>query len=209
MNLVKYIIVNGLSESDLTEICQELANLYANTGFTKEVKIFRNKIDVNEFILNFSEETDFERFKYFVNYLSFCFEHDSNHRVYGYWTISHEDEINKELYGKRVQLYVSDNDEDGDNVYGIPENWNESIKLGFAIGEEYVPIGKKEFEFFENKQTKSGFYSLRSIYGIVNDNKSKNTGCLLLLLTTILFGFLISFIIFGLWQQELITLIKV
>ncbi len=34
MNLVKYIIVNGLFESDLTETCQELSNLYANPGFT-------------------------------------------------------------------------------------------------------------------------------------------------------------------------------
>lgn len=190
MNFEKYIIVNGLTKKDLNDFVQELANLYADTGFTKEVKIFESKIVANEFLINFSQDTDFERFKYFVNFLFYPFspEHDSNHKVYGYWTLSQGDDINKELYGKRIQLYISENDEDGDNVYGIPKNWTESIKLGFAYGHEYVPTGKKEFDFFEKTYSRSDFSALRSIYGVVDKPEKKKAGCSLFLVMIILIG---------------------
>lgn len=188
MNFEKYIIVSGLAEKDLNDVVQELANLYADTGFTKEVKIFKSKIVNNEFLINFSEDTDFERFKYFVNFLFYPFNHNSNHKVYGYWTLSQGDDINKELYGKRIQLYISENDEDGDNVYGIPKNWKESIKLGFAYGHEYVPMGKKEFDFFEKTYSKSDFFVLRLIYGIVDKPEKKKTGCSLILVMIFLIG---------------------
>ena len=177
MNFEKYIIVNGLEEKKLNDDVQELANLYADTGFTKEVRIFKSKIASNVFVINFSRDTDFERFKYFVNFLFYPFDYESNHEVYGYWNLTQDDDINKELYGKRIQLYISANDEDGDNVYGIPQNWDETIKLCFAIGRAYVPIGRKEFDFFEKSLSKSDFFELKPIYGIINKSENKKTGC--------------------------------
>ncbi|SNR15894.1 hypothetical protein [Tenacibaculum jejuense] len=190
MNFEKYIIVDGLSKKDLIDFVQKLANLYSDTGFTKEVKIFENRTVPNEFFINFSQNTDFERFKYFVNFLFYpcSTKGDSSHKVYGYWTLSKGDDINKELYGKRIQLYISENDEDGDNVYGIPKNWTESIKLGFACGHEYVPLGKKEFDFFEKKYSKSDFSALQSIYGVMDKTEKEKTGCSFFLVLTILIG---------------------
>ena len=194
MNIDKYIICKGIPENSLYKTVQELANLYADTGFTKEINIFKTKSNSIEYILNFSKETDFERFKYFVNYLFFPIENDSINEVFGYWTLSEKDDINKELYGKRIQLYISEKDEDGDNVYGIPENWTESIKLGFAHGEEYIPKGYKEFDFFEKKQKRSEFYQINSIYGIENKSELKK-GCSLFLMLVLLISFLSIFII--------------
>ena len=42
-------------------------------------------------------------------------------KVFGYWTLSEKDNINKELYGKRIQLYISEKDEDGEGAAAAPD----------------------------------------------------------------------------------------
>jgi len=194
MNFEKYIIISGLSENELILAIQDLANLYVDTGFTKEVKIFKHQLTSNQYLINFSPATDFLRFKFFVNYLTHPLIKDTKHTVYGYWTLTASDEIIPQLYNTRIQLYVSPRDEDGDNVYAIPKNGAQTIKLGFAVGHEFEPLGVLEFDFFEKKYTPSDFISLKSIYGNKQKTRSKKTGCLSIFASITLIGFLLMLI---------------
>ncbi|WP_299680560.1 hypothetical protein [uncultured Dokdonia sp.] len=184
MNLERYISITDFAEQEVYACIQTFANIYASSGFTKEVKVFKSKKNPYEFLINFSEDIDFERFMYLVS----CMPHSEDlepfdNFSYGYWTISKEDDIHKELHGKRVQLYMSKHEKHRDNVYAIAQGDTESIKLGFAHGEEYIPLGKKEFVFFEKKQNPSDFYPPHIIYGIEKEEPiSKKNGCSLFLL---------------------------
>lgn len=185
MNLERYIRITDFSEQDVYAFIQTAANLYVSSGFTKEVKVFKNKKEPNTFLINFSENTDFERFKYLVSCMPFSEDQEiiNGNYSYGYWTISKNDDVDKALYGKRVQLYVSSNEKDRDNVYAIAQDGTETIKLGFAHGEEYILLGKKEHDFFEKKQIKSDYYPPHIIYGIEKEVPiSKKPGCSLVLI---------------------------
>jgi len=194
MNFEKYIIISGLSENELISAVQDLANLYVDTGFTKEVKIFKHQLFSDQYLINFSPTTDFLRFKFFVNYLFYPFIKDTKHTVYGYWTLTASDEIIPQLFDKRIQLYVSPSDENGDNVYEIPKNGAQTIKLGFAVGHEFEPLGELEFDFFEKEYATSDFTSMKSIYGIKQKTHSKKIGCLSIFASITLIGFLLMFI---------------
>ena len=198
MNLERYISISDATENDVYSILQEVTNLYADNGTetTREVIVFKNKKISGEYIINFSETEDFILFNYYVNYIYYPKNHDSDigNKVFGYWTVSENDDTNKALYGKRLQVYISENDDEGDNVYVIAQDGTETIKLGFAIGHEYEPLGTKEFNFFEKEQIPSDFYPPHIIRGIKEEKSSKKLGCSLILIFFLCAGILSSII---------------
>ena len=144
-----YILIDGPNEQMLKTAVQQLSDLYSDTEFTKDIQVFKSIIKDNQFVIRFTNQPDFERFKYFVNYLHYPEISKYSAIVMGLWTLN-EKAINlNHLSGKRILLYVSESDQEGDNVYGIMEDGDITIKLGFALGEEYKELDKKEFDFRE------------------------------------------------------------
>jgi len=165
-----------------------LANLYADTEFTKGISIFKSY--KNEFVINFRNNPDFERFKYCVNYLHYPEVQSYEGKVFGYWTISETDNLKQHLH-KRVLLYVSENDTEGDNVYAIFEGADKPAKLGFAIGDDYQELKEKEFEFGEPEIDKSIFQLIETIDPTVTSKKESSSGCAGMVALILIFSVLV------------------
>jgi len=196
----KYILVIGPSEPQFLEAVQELANLYPGTDFVNQINTYKSTSKNNQYIVDFTNTPDFERFKYFVNYFNYPETDDFESysaKVFGFWTISANDKLPKDKYGKRALLYVSDNDTEGDNVYAVFSGESKVYKLGFAIGQEFSDLGQKEFDFAEPEFQGSDFTSLKSINPGASIKKSTKTrsGCMatfaLLVFTVIGLGILV------------------
>jgi hypothetical protein len=112
MNTKEYINIQGIGKDKIIEAVQAMSNLYADVEFSKGIEIFQSIENQNCYILNFSVRPDFERFKYFVNYLHYPEVEDYKAKVRGFWTIDGADGLPQHHSNQRVMLYVSDLDEE-------------------------------------------------------------------------------------------------
>ena len=177
MNIDKYIFIAGPTEDQLKSGLQELAELYADTGFTEDISVFKSVKADSQYIINFENKPDFERFKYFVNFLRYPIDTKYTAKVLGFWTIAELDKMPEPLIGKRLLLYVSDNDTEGDNVYAIYSDANSTIKLGFAMGEEYKELESTEFQFVEPQLNIEDYEIIFNISPDSNAKKISSGGC--------------------------------
>lgn len=182
MNTKEYIYIEGIAKEKVIEAVQAMSNLYADVEFSKGIEIFVSNKNQNIFIINFSFRPDFERFKYFVNYLHYPEVEDYKAQVRGFWTVDSLDGLPQNHANQRIMLYVSDLDEEGDNVHATFERESNSYKLGFAVGEEYKALNKIELEFDEPKINSTEF-DLTKIIQPDPSAKAKQSGkgCLLTL----------------------------
>lgn len=182
MNTKEYINIEGIGQDKIIEAVQAMADLYSNVEFSNGIEIFQSKENQSRFILNFSFRPDFERFKYFVNYLHYPEVEDYKAKVRGFWTVDSMDRLPPIHLNKRVMLFVSDLDEEGDNVHATFERESNSYKLGFAIGEEYKALNNFELEFDEPKIDPAVFDLIKTIQPDPSVKaRQSGKGCLLTL----------------------------
>lgn len=179
MNTEHYILIQGRKKDDIERYVQAMCNLYADLNYTKEVRIFSSLSDHNTFVINFANLPDFERFKYFVNYLALPEPEPIHITVRGYWTISLEDNLPSEYVNQKIMLYVSDNDLDGDNVYAIFKETRNTYILGFSVGNEFESLNYLDLKFNEPKLNKDEFQQFSTIHSNP-DTLSKKSGCILM-----------------------------
>ena len=176
----EYIYIEGLTKEEVVEIVQDMSNLYADVEYSKGIKIFES--NKNSFIINFSFKPDFERFKYFVNYLHYPEVENHKAQVRGYWTIDNGDGLPENHSSQRVMLYVSDSDEEGDNVSATFDQELSSYKFGFAVGKEYEPLKKMELKFDEPIVNATEYKLIKTIQpDLTTLKKSSSKGCFLTL----------------------------
>lgn len=181
MNLEKYIIFPRIEIKELEKIIQEMADLYYDVEYTSGIEIYTSKTKTNFYIINFSQVPDFDRFKYFVNYIAWGENHALQNEVKGYWTINENDEVPSIHLNERIMLFVSELDEDGDNVYAAFENNSKNFKLGFADGHEYEPLNITDKEFVETPINPNDFSLIKTINPDPELKKKElNSGCSLL-----------------------------
>lgn len=182
MNTKGYINIQGIGKDKIIEAVQAMSNLYSDIEFSKGIEIFESNKNKNNFIINFSFRPDFERFKYFVNYLHYPEVEDYKARVKGFWTVDSVDGLPQNHVNQRVMLYVSDLDEEGDNVHATFERESNSYKLGFAVGEEYKALNNIELKFDEPKINLTEFNLSKTIQPDPSVKvKHSGKGCLLTL----------------------------
>lgn len=185
MKLKNYIRITAEDQSKLFKAILEFANLYADSFFTDEIKVSRISSEKNLYVVQFPKEPDFERFKYFVNYLHYPEVKDAGLKTKGFWTIHDQDELPTEFIGARVMLYVSENDKEYDNVYSAFDTIPENYKLGFAVGEEFIKLTSSEPDFSEMLIEDSDLELIKIITPdtatLEKRNTSKKQGCLGLL----------------------------
>ena len=83
------------------------------------------------------------------NYLHYPEVENYKAQVRGFWKIDINDGLPENHSEQRVMLYVSDSDEEEDNVYATFEQESNSYKFGFAFGEEYKSLNGVELKFDE------------------------------------------------------------
>lgn len=190
IDLEKYILVIGPSENDFLTAVQQMAGIYADTEFVNNIQTYKSSDKDNQFLVNFTGSPDIERFKYFVNYLNYPEIKNYSAKVMGFGTIAENDKLPKDKLGKRVLLYVSGKDTEGDNVYAIFNGENETYKLGFAMGEEFSTLKQKEFDFAEPIIKDTEYNSLKSISPDPNAKKASGTGtgCMVTIIFLIVAG---------------------
>lgn len=186
---VNYILLYGPRQEDVTSAVQQLADLYSESGFTDGITVNMSTVKENLYMLYFSNQPDFERFKYFVNYLTYPEVDNFKAKVLGYWTVTAEDNLPRKYIGQRALVYVSDQDTEGDNVCAVFEGHKSAIKMGFASGEEYQVLEEKEFSFSEPLFETQDFSPLKTFSPDRSyHQEATKPGCSLILAIFLVFG---------------------
>ena len=191
-----YIKITGANSSSLVEAVQQLANLYAELLFTHSIVINQSVNETDHFQIKFTNTPDFERFKYFVNYLHGPDVKDYNATTRGYWTISENDELPSKHLHKRVMLFVPETDTEGDNVYAVFQDDPNTYKFDFAMVHKYQESKDVSLEFEEELFDSFEFKVLTKIDPDTDAIRSQNDlgdGCFLqlyLLIALVMWTFL-------------------
>ncbi len=112
-----YILVENVSSSDLSTILSNLANLYSDTGYTNGIELFKSISSEQKFLVSFQNNPDFDSFAYFVNYIHYPADVEvSGIHVRGFYEVKTGDSNKDFVPGESLQLYVSKNDTEYDNV---------------------------------------------------------------------------------------------
>lgn len=112
-----FIIVENVNERELESILMNLANLYADTEFVNGIQFYRKKDKQDSFLILFSNQPDFVRFNYFVNYIKYPTEYEKfSPFLRGYFKTSNIKEKSEFNVGEWIMVYVSRNDKEYDNV---------------------------------------------------------------------------------------------
>lgn len=128
-----YIIIEKVQERELENILMDLANLYADTTFVNGIQLYRKKRDPDSFLVLFTNQPDFERFNYFVNYLKYPSEHENfSPFLRGYYQSKDIKENIKLNVGEYVMVYISKNDKAYDTVNLVTIN-NENYLYDFGV----------------------------------------------------------------------------
>lgn len=178
MNLDKYILIGGPNQTDIIKALQQFSNNYSDSGVTNGLELYKSKSKNNLFVVSVSKEMDLERFKYLINYLNYPEDIDYKIDIRGFWTIGKEDKIKSNQIDQRVMFYISPNDTEYDNVFGIFKGGDKTIKFGFAYREEYKVQDKKELDFKEPELSVEDFELVQTINSDPTLKKKKGKGCL-------------------------------
>lgn len=142
-----FIIVENVNEKDLEKILQDLANLYVETEYVNGIKLFRNNTKSDSFLILFSNNPDFDRFNFFVNYIKYSKEFDNfSPFVRGFYKTSDIQLQNEFNMGTWIMIYVSKNDQDYDNVTLVNEK-NESYLFDFGGNIKKLESLEETFKF--------------------------------------------------------------
>lgn len=123
---------------------KQMSDLYAETGFTKEIVIYEK--EGGEYVLNFTYRPDFERFKYFCYYLAYPSQGMQVWWMRGYWGLND----NSTEWGKKLMLYPSV--EKGRALLGVAEGssytfeFNVQGREAFRVYPRFGAYEKLEFE---------------------------------------------------------------
>lgn len=117
-----FIIVENVNERELESILMDLANLYADTEFVNGIQFYRKKDKYDSFLILFSNQPDFERFNYFVNYIKYPAEYEKfSPFIRGFYKTSDIKQNSEFNIGEWIMVYISINDKEYDNVNLVNE----------------------------------------------------------------------------------------
>lgn len=150
-----FILVENINETAISAILSNLADLYSDTGFTHGIELSRHATSNRKFLVTFRNNPDFDRFAYFVNYIHYPADVEVlGIFVKGFYQIK---EVNATIdfkSGEWLQLYVSKNDTEYDNVSIVNADNKEFLydfggkikNLGFTEERYHLPsIDKNEY----------------------------------------------------------------
>lgn len=143
----KIVIVEDISENDITRILQEFCNLYNKEAYQAIPRL--TKLNDKKYAITFPYDINFEIYCYFINYVNYPMGFDKHFKTIGWATTKPNDNWTTEKsVNKNVMLFVSDFDTEYDNVF-LTTTDNIGYKLGFALGEAKQPLNSPERSYIK------------------------------------------------------------
>lgn len=142
-----FILTDNTNEADIETVLSNLANLYAETGYTDGIMLHTSNQKEGTFLVTFKQVPDFEHFAYFVNYIHYP-EGMSiwEGTVTGFYLVKPVDNTGYFKSGEWLQLYVSKTDTDFDNV-SVSNAANESFLYDFGGNTMKLPHSEIIYSF--------------------------------------------------------------
>lgn len=127
-----FILIDQVQEADIETVLSNLANLYAETGYTEGLMLYENNQKEGQFFITFTLRPDFEHFAYFVNYIHY----PEGFKIWeslvtGFYQVKPDDNPRYFKSGEWLQFYVSKTDTGFDNV-SVINAANESFLYDFG-----------------------------------------------------------------------------
>ncbi|HLP13956.1 MAG TPA: hypothetical protein VK177_18635 [Flavobacteriales bacterium] len=140
-----FIVAENVNQADIEKALVDLSNLYSDTGFTNGIKLYSNKGKPNSFLILFSNNPDFERFNYFVNYLEYPVDVSVPFIfIKGFYQVSSIIDSHEFKKGNWIMVYVSKNQTENDNV-NIVNELNESYLYDFGGRHKKLDFCEQKF----------------------------------------------------------------
>ena len=113
-----HILIQTGDQNTLETVLFDLCNLYHDVPYSHGIQLYRRKGQLDLFLMLFTNNPDFDRFCYFVNYLKYPFDHTSfKPKVRGFFKSKETTTYPQLMEGDWLMIYVNDADTAGDNVY--------------------------------------------------------------------------------------------
>lgn len=152
MKPVGYIIVDSLPLMKLKECLTSLLEFYSLDTGIQFISVHSTAHSDNQYIVTFPILPDFERFRYFVNFLTYPVIKEglsSPPKVVGFYTEQENPKQSVQTEAKRWMIYVPENDTEFDMVYGVYASASATTKFPFSLQERTEKLSFKQFDFVE------------------------------------------------------------
>jgi len=157
------IIIKGGSYNDLKKALRQWIDLYSD-DLISDITFELYKNGRGNHILKVDDRLDNERFYYLVNYLNYPEGIDYKVEVEGFTTVINDWKNQRDLVNKKLIVYISNFDIEGDNVYVVTEN-DETYKIDF---------GGKITKVNESKRYQIPYFEINSVAEILRLDKNEN-----------------------------------
>jgi len=137
-----FILIDHVKEADIETVLSNLANLYAESGYTDGLMLHTSNQKEGKFLVTFKLVPDFERFAYFVNYIHYPEGFKIwESMVTGFYQVKPDDNNKYFKSGEWLQVYVSKTDTDFDNV-SVMNSANDSFLYDFGGNTMKLPLSE-------------------------------------------------------------------
>lgn len=157
-----YVLVESNEQQNLEAILCDFANLYRDKETVEGIQLYRKKGEVENFLIQFSNNPDFEIFSFLINYIVYPMNYpEFKPKVVGYFETQGLDVPPKLKNIERLMIYDNPSDKQPDNVY-VTGNNGQSFIFDFGGRLKRIDLSIKEFE--EEKVDLKDFHHIIDIY---------------------------------------------
>jgi len=139
------ITVKNANQSTLKKVLIQLADMYIHTSFVDKILVY--SISSNHYQLEFPNQPDFMHFQFFVNYLKYPENLDSqiyNPEVFGIWKTTEKIKGINALSGELIGSYISSTDTEYDNVHLITKS---GMAYQYGFDGKIKALKKQEYAY--------------------------------------------------------------
>jgi hypothetical protein len=158
-----YIIIEGFKLDDAAIILTDFSKLYAENEAVQGMRVYLQHNSMDKFLILFKNQPDFDHFSFLVNYLKYPADHDSaGSLITGFYQTKDIKSTHEFKTGNWVQVYVSKNDREFDNV-AIVNNKNETYQYGFDGKIKKMDVTEERYQVINTDL--SGYSLVKEITG--------------------------------------------
>jgi hypothetical protein len=141
-----FIIVKNISLGSIQGILMDMANMYRSTPYVDGIELYSEQEREESYLITFPQQPDLDRFTYFVNYIVYPIDRKwSSPLVTGYFDTALVPKSAPHLKGKKVMVYVSEDESAADAVYLVTEA-NDTYKFDFGGKVSKLSANERDFE---------------------------------------------------------------
>lgn len=145
----KLIVVSNVSHNDMKSALVKFCNIYNKDNYQALPRLIQ--MSPHAFAVTFPYDVDFGTFCFAVNFMKYPVDINWDSKVTAWATTKESDEwITDKSRGKKVMLFLTDDDKEFDNVFLTTQD-NIGYKLGFAAGKEKQLLDTPKQRFAEPK----------------------------------------------------------